>query len=87
MAYQDHLLRYRLKTSDQLVTEMARLEALNSGFASLGMGTKQFALALSQNIDQMNAVAFVQRERGYTVPDGLRDTKNTMSFTTDFSQI
>lgn len=87
MATQDHLLRFRLMTAEELSTERTRLMALNSGFSQLGMGTKQFALATNQILDQLNAIAFVQRERGYTVPEGPRDVKNTMTSTTDFSQM
>jgi len=87
MAVADHLLRYRMMTDAELVTENARLTALNSGFASQNLGTKAFTLALSQVMDQLNTVAFVRRERGYSVPEGVRVTQNTMVGVVNFEYI
>jgi hypothetical protein len=87
MAVADHLLRYRMMTEAELVTENARLSALNSGFASQNLGTKAFTLALSQVMDQLNAVAYVRRERGYSVPDGPRVTQNTQVGVVNFEDI
>lgn len=86
VAASDYYLRYRQKTEAELLVEIARLEALDTGFLSMGMGTKQMAFAIGQNNDKLNAVAFVRRERGYVVPDGPRATPNTMTGTVDFSQ-
>jgi hypothetical protein len=85
MAVADHLLRYRQKTEAELLAEITRLEALDNGFLTMGMGTKQFALATAQNNDKLNAIAFVRRERGYTVPDGPRATPNVQVGVVDFS--
>jgi hypothetical protein len=87
MAAADHYLRFRRMTAEELVTESARLTALNNGFSQMGMGTKQFAMATRDTLDQLNAIAFVQSERGYSVPEGPRDVKNTTVFTTDFSGV
>lgn len=82
MAYSDHLLRYRMMTADELTAEKARLNALNSGFSQQAMGTKNFSLATRDIIDQLNAVAYVQRERGYTVitPSTLNPNIGTIDF-------
>lgn len=86
MAYQDHLLRYRLMTNDQLTAEAARLAALNSGFSQQAMGSKNYVIAVAQVLDQQNAVAFVMRERGYSVPDSVATRPTTVGIT-DFSCI
>jgi len=44
-------------------------------------------LALSQVMDQLNAVAYVRRERGYSVPDGPRVTQNTQVGVVNFEDI
>jgi hypothetical protein len=67
MSMQDHLLRFRLLSPADLETERLRLTALNSGFSSQAMGTKQYTIAVGQIMDQLNAIAFVQRERGGVV--------------------
>ena len=87
MAASDYYLRYRQKTEAELLVEIARLEALDTGFLNMGMGTKQMAFAIAQNNDKLNAVAFVRADRSYRVPDGPRATPNTQVGVTDFSQI
>ena len=87
MAYDSYLLGYRMDSTEDLLTEKARLKALDSGFATMGMGTKQFAFALAQNNDKLQAVNYVLRERGYRVPDGPRATPNTQVGVVDFSEI
>ncbi len=85
--YADHLLGYRLDTTPDLLVEKARLIALRaSGFVSLGMGTKTYTLALSENRDMLQAVNYVLRERNYSVPEE-RSRPNTAVFTVDFSHI
>ena len=87
MGMQNHLVRYRRKTNEQLEAELTRLEAINSGFASQNMGTKAFTVALSQVADQLEAASYVLAERGYSVPTGPRATPNHHVGTVDFSQL
>lgn len=87
MAASEHLLRFRLYTAEELAAERTRLITLNSGFSSQNMGTKAYQIATRDVLDQLNAIAYVQRERGYSVPDGPRATPNTMVGTVDFSQL
>lgn len=64
---QDHLLRFRQKTTEDLQTLQATLESQQTGFASQSMGTKSYARDLRRLDDQLNAIAFVLRERGAIV--------------------
>lgn len=85
MAMQNHVVRMRRKTNEQLEAEITRLELLNSGFASQNLGTKAFTLAINNIMDQLEAASYVLSERSYRVPDGPRATPNTMTGTVDFS--
>lgn len=80
--YTDHLLRHRLLSADELAAEKARLNLLNSGFASQNLGTKAWTLATRDIIDQLNSIAYVERERGYTVitPSRLNPNIGTIDF-------
>lgn len=72
-------------TNEQLEAEEVRLNALNSGFASQNLGTKAFAIATRDVIDQLNAVAYVLTQRGTTVITPSR--LNVNQGTTDFSGV
>lgn len=64
MAMTDYLLRFRQLTTQELQDKRAALEARDNEFQSQSMGTKSFARDLRQLQDQLNAIAFVLRERG-----------------------
>lgn len=64
MAMTDHLLRFRAMTTGDLLVRRAALELRDNEFASQSMGTKNFARDLRYLQDQLNAIAFVLRERG-----------------------
>ena len=64
MAVPDHLLRFRQKSTADLLTLQAALEAQETVFVQQAMGTKSFTRDLHLLQDKLNAIAFVLRERG-----------------------
>lgn len=78
----NHLVRMRLKTTEQLQAEITRLELLNSGFASQNLGTKAFTIAIGNVMDQLEAASYVLAERGFTViiPSRLNPNIGTIDF-------
>lgn len=67
MAMTDHLLRFRQKTTEELQTLQAALEAQQAGFTAQSMGTKSYQRDMRRLDDMLNAIAFVLRERGAIV--------------------
>lgn len=68
MAMNDHLLRYRAKSTEDLLAKQEELEALDaSPFVQQSMGTKSFTVDKRTLTDQLNAIAYVLRERGAIV--------------------
>lgn len=59
----DYLLRFRQKTVEQLQTLQTELEAQQSIFSQQSMGTKSYTRDLRRLDDQLNAIAFVLREK------------------------
>ena len=86
VSYTDHLLSYRMESNDDLLAEKTALKNQRSVFVSQGMGSKTFQRDLRLLEERLQAVNFVLRERGYTIPDS-RPTPNTMIFTTSFGNI
>lgn len=82
----EHLLRFRLLNDAELAAEKTRLSLLNSGFSQQAMGTKNYTIAVGQLTDQLNAIAFVQRERGGEVVPTDRSASYGVGVT-DFEQI
>lgn len=85
MAMNDHLLRFRQKTTVDLQALQAKLEAQDDAFQQQSMGTKSFTKDLRYIADQLNAIAYVLRERGTIaiVPPAI----NIGVGVTDFSQV
>lgn len=67
MAMESHLLRYRAKTTEYLQAKQLELEALDTPFSQQSMGTKSFTVDKRTLTDQLNAIAYVLRERGAIV--------------------
>lgn len=85
MAMSDHLLRFRALSTEDLQTKQAALEKLDAApFQQQSMGTKSWTMDRRTITDQLNAIAFVLRERGaivITKPDinygcGVTDFEN-----------
>lgn len=85
MAMQDHLLRFRQKTTGDLLIKQAALEAQDDAFTQQSMGTKSFTKDSRLIQDQLNAIAYVLRERGAIVISA--PPVNVGVGMTDFSQI
>lgn len=67
MAVQDHLLRFRQKSTADLQALQAKLEAQDDALQQQSMGTKSFTKDTRYITDQLNAIAYVLRERGAIV--------------------
>lgn len=67
MAYEDHLLRFRQKTTEELTELRTAYEAQETIFSQQSMGSKSYVRDLRLLDDKLQAIAFVLRERGYTV--------------------
>lgn len=82
MSYSDHLLGYRLESTEDLETEKAELKRQRTIFIQQGMGTKQFQRDLNLLEERLQAVNFVLRERGATtiIPAPLNHSIGVMSF-------
>lgn len=85
MAYSDHLLRFRQKSTEELQALQTQLEAQETIFTQQGMGTKTMTRDLRLLQDKLNAIAFVLRERGSTVI--IKAQLNPNIGVTDFSCI
>lgn len=85
MAAQDHLLRFRSKSSADLLVKQVALEAQDDAFQQQSMGTKSFTKDVRYIQDQLNAIAYVLRERGAIVISA--PPVNVGVGITDFSQI
>lgn len=55
-----------MMSTEDLLAKQVLLEKQNSVFSSQSMGSKSFIRDLRYLTDQLNAIAFVLRERGYT---------------------
>ena len=64
MAVADFLLRFRSLSTAALQAKQTALEAQDTIFQSQGMGTKTMTRDLRLLQDQLNAIAFVLKERG-----------------------
>ncbi len=85
VALQDYLLRFRMLTNDQLVAKQAALESQETFFSQQGMGSKSMTRDLRLLQDQLNAIAFVLRERGTTTVTPIK--QNPCIGHVDFSEI
>jgi len=86
MAMHDHLLRFRALSTEALQAKQTALEKLDAApFEQQSMGTKSWTLDRRTITDQLNAIAFVLRERGAIVitPPPI----NVGVGITDFSEI
>ena len=86
MAMSDHLLRFRQMTEEELVAERDRLNVMNSGFSAQAMGTKSYQVAVDRILEQLNAIAFVRKERGMADIPPPAPVNNNIGIT-DFSGI
>lgn len=85
MAMSDYLLRFRQLTTQELQDKRTALEARDNEFSAQSMGTKSFQRDLRMLQDQLNAIAFVLRER-----NGLVIIKPPINYgvgVTDFSDV
>ena len=83
--YNDYLLRFRSKTTEELLTKQRELEEQESAFVTQAEEDRSYTKDLGFIRDQLNAIAFVLRERG-----GVAITRapvNVNIGTIDFSQI
>ena len=85
MAYTDYLLRYRAKDTAALEALRTALEARETTIVSQSMGTKSITRDLRMLQDQLNAIAYVLKERGATVI--VKPVINHGIGVVDFSQI
>jgi hypothetical protein len=85
MSTADHLVYYRLKSTDDLNTELAQLSAQHTIFISQGQGSTNMQRDLRLNRDLMNAIAYVLRERG-VLPITPNPNQQTVGVT-DFSNV
>ncbi len=85
MAMESYLLRFRAKTTEELLELQAQLEAQQSVFSQQSMGSKGFTRDLRRLDDQLNAIAYVLRERGPLEP--IPPPINIYEGITDFSQL
>jgi hypothetical protein len=63
MAMNDHLLRFRMKSTEWLLQKEAELEAQETIFASQAMGDTSMQRDLRLLQDKLNAIAYVLKER------------------------
>lgn len=86
MAMSDHLLRFRALSTGALQTKQAELEKLDAApFQQQSMGTKSWTMDRRTITDQLNAIAFILRERGAIILEP--PPVNVGVGITDFSQI
>lgn len=85
MAYTDYLLRYRAKDTASLEALQTALEAKETTIVSQSMGSKSLTRDLRMLQDQLNAIAFVLKERSATVI--IKPVINHGIGVTDFSEI
>lgn len=88
MAYTDHLLSYRMESTEDLLAEKVAIKAQRTIFSQQSMGSKSLARDLRLLEERLQAVNYVLRERGYVVPEfDSGRPKSTMVGSVDFSQI
>jgi hypothetical protein len=85
MAYPQYLLRFRAMTTDQLTARQAALWAQETIFTQQQMGGKSMTRDLTRLEDQLEAIAFVLRERGSLTI--IKPTVNLGIGCTDFGGI
>ena len=85
MAYTDFLLRYRSLSNDALVAKQAALEAKDTILSQQSMGSKAFTRDLRLLQDQLNAIAYVLKERSATTI--IKPIINHGIGITDFSEV
>jgi hypothetical protein len=64
MAMNDHLLRFRSMSTEELQSKRTALEAQETFYSQQTIGTNSFVRDISRLQDQLNAIAYVLRERG-----------------------
>lgn len=83
MALSDYLVRFRSLSTEALLEKQVSLEAQDTIYQSQSLGTRSFARDLRMMNEQLNAIAYVLRERSpVTQPTG---EPSEFVGTTDFS--
>ena len=85
MAYTDYLLRFRAMSSADLAVKQAALEAKDTILSQQSMGSKAFTRDLRLLQDQLNAIAYVLKERSATTI--IKPIINHGIGITDFSEV
>lgn len=81
----DYLIRYRSLSTEALLEKQAALEAQDTIYSSQSLGTRSFTRDLRLVNEQLNAIAYVLRERApVTQPTG---EPNEFVGTVDFSNV
>lgn len=68
MPYADHLLGYRLESTEDLLAEKEKLKEQRSVFVQQGMGSKTLQRDLRMLEERLQAINYVLAERGYSGP-------------------
>lgn len=79
----DHLLRFRQKSTEDLLAKQAELEGQETTFIAQSMGGKSFTRDLQLIESKLQAIAYVLAQRGYTTP--VKAIINPNIGTVDFS--
>lgn len=85
MSAADHVLRFRLMSTEELLAKKAKLEEQDSIFQSQTVGTKTSVRDLRFLAEQLNAVAQVLAERGAQTV--IKAPFNNAIGVADFSQV
>lgn len=85
MPIADHLVRFRMKSTEDLLTLQTELEAQETIFNAQSQGSTSMQRDLRLLADKLNAIAYVLRERG-VAPITPNPNQQTVG-TTDFSNV